>query len=171
MASNTLLSKIRIWLGLFMLGLVLSGLTAFPLRTELPIVMSVLAHLGVSAQSALMLWLAKVDEVLESTGREYPFLAYGTDWLGFAHVVIAAAFIGAWRDPVRNKWLFTFGLLNCAAVVPFAIIAGGARDIPFYWRLIDCSFGVFGAIPLWICRRYVTRMEQSAANLRYIQSL
>ena len=171
MSHNTLLRKIRIWLGVFMLGLVLSGLTAFPLRTELPLVMNVLAHMGVPAQSALMLWLAKVDEVLESTGREYPFLAYGTDWLGFAHLVIAAAFIGAWRDPVRNKWLFTFGLLNCAAVVPFAIIAGGARDIPFYWRLIDCSFGVFGAIPLWICRRYATRMEHSTANLRYIQSL
>ena len=111
-----------------------------------------------------MLWLFKVDQVLESTGRQYPFLAYGTDWLGFAHLVIAAVFIGAWRDPVRNKWLFTFGLYNCAAVIPFAIIAGHFRDIPFGWRLIDCSFGVFGAIPLWLCLRYVARLEQSSAN-------
>jgi len=162
MLTDQLVNRIRVCLGIFMLGLVLSGLTAFPLRTELPIVISVLGHLGVSAQSALMLWLNKVDEVLESTGRQYPFLAYGTDWLGFAHLVIAAAFIGAWRDPVRNKWLFTFGLWNCAAVVPFAIIAGGARDIPLYWRFIDCSFGVFGAIPLWICKRYVAMIEDAA---------
>ena len=26
-------------------------------------------------------------------------------------------------------------------------IFGAVRDIPFWWRLIDCSFGVFGAIP------------------------
>jgi len=161
---NALLSKIRIYLGIFMLGLVLSGLSAFPLRDELPIVIHTLASLGVSAQSELILWLSKVDQVLESTGRQYPFLAYGTDWLGFAHLVIAAVFIGAWRDPVRNKWLFTFGLYNCAAVIPFAIIAGHFRDIPFGWRLIDCSFGVFGAIPLWLCLRYVARLEQSSAN-------
>lgn len=161
----TQLSKIRFYLAIFIIGLILSGLTAFPLRTELPIVISTLSHFGVSAQSSLMLWLTKIDEVLESTGRQYPFLAYGTDWLGFAHLVIAMAFIGAWRDPVRNKWLFTFGLLNCAAVVPFAIIAGEFRGIPFYWRLIDCSFGVLGAIPLLLCLRYVARMErESPAN-------
>ncbi len=147
-----------------MLGLVLSGLTAFPLRTELPMVISVLGHLGFPAQSELMLWLSKVRDVLETTGQEYPFLAYGTDWLGFAHLVIAAAFIGAWRDPVRNKWLFTFGLLNCAAVVPFAIIAGAARGIPLHWRFIDCSFGILGAIPLWMCKRYVDLLEQGARN-------
>lgn len=164
MPNSQLLSRVRLYLGIFMLGLVLNGLTAFPLRTELPIVISTLAHMGISAQSALMLWLSKVDSVLESTGQQYPFLAYGTDWLGFAHLVIAAAFIGAWRDPVRNKWLFIFGLFNCAAVIPFAIVAGEARGIPFGWRLIDCSFGVFGSIPLWLCLRYVTRMEQSSAH-------
>jgi len=60
-------------------------------------------RLGISAQSTLVLWLTKVDEVLESAGRQYSFLAYGTDWLGFAHLVAALAFIGAWLDPVRNK--------------------------------------------------------------------
>ena len=164
MPAESLLRKLRFSLAIFLTGLVLSGLTAFPLRTELPIVINALSQIGVSGQSALMQWLTKVDAVLESTGRQYPFLAYGTDWLGFAHLIIAMAFIGAWRDPVRNKWLFTFGLLNCAAVVPFAIIAGQARGIPFGWRLIDCSFGILGAIPLWFCRRCVAEMEQTAAR-------
>lgn len=154
------LAKVRLNLAIFLTGLILSGLTAFPLRTELPIVINTLGHLGFSAQSALMMWLSKVDEVLETTGQQYPFLAYGTDWLGFAHLVVAMAFIGAWRDPVRNKWLFTFGILNCALVIPFAIIAGEFRGIPFYWRLVDCSFGVFGSIPLFLCLRYVARMEE-----------
>jgi hypothetical protein len=161
MQTALTLRKIRIALGVFMLGLVLSGLTAFPLRTELPIVIYTLEHLHAPADSAILLWLNKVDEVLETTGRQYPFLAYGTDWLGFAHIVIAAAFIGAWRNPVRNKWLFTFGLLNCAAVIPFAIIAGEFRGIPFYWRLIDCSFGFLGAVPLWLCLRYVALLENA----------
>jgi hypothetical protein len=28
------------------------------------------------------------------------------------------------------------------------MICGQVRGIPFYWRLIDCSFGVIGAVPL-----------------------
>jgi hypothetical protein len=27
------------------------------------------------------------------------------------------------------------------------------------WRLIDCSFGVIGAIPLVICRRMILNLE------------
>jgi hypothetical protein len=88
------------------------------------------------------------------------FLAYGTDWLAFAHLVIAVAFIGPLRDPVRNKWVLTFGVIACAGVVPLALIAGCVRGIPFYWRLIDCSFGVFGVVPLLICLSYVRRLER-----------
>ena len=36
--------------------------------------------------------------------RGYPLLAYGTDWLAFSHLVLAVVFLGAWRDPVRNRW-------------------------------------------------------------------
>jgi hypothetical protein len=33
-----------------------------------------------------------VQEAIARTNREYPFLAYGTDWLAFARLVIAVAF-------------------------------------------------------------------------------
>jgi hypothetical protein len=33
----------------------------------------------------------------------YPFLAYGTDWLAFVHLVIAVAFVGPFFDPVPDK--------------------------------------------------------------------
>ena len=82
------------------------------------------------------------------------FMAYGTDWLAFAHVIIAVAFIGPWRDPVRNRWVVTFGLIACAAVIPMALVFGPLRGIPVYWLLIDCSFGVIGFIPLWLVRSY-----------------
>ncbi len=92
-------------------------------------------------------------------------MAYGTDWLAFAHLAIAFAFLGPLRDPVRNKWVLVFGVIACVGVVPLAFIAGPIRGIPSYWRLIDSSFGLFGAIPLLICLRYVDRLERaSVAN-------
>ena len=89
-----------------------------------------------------------------------PFLFYGTDWLAFGHFVIAIVFIGALRDPVRNRWLFDFGLTACVLVIPYALVFGGIRGIPFWWRLIDCSFGVFGFIPLWFCRKWTRELER-----------
>jgi hypothetical protein len=148
---------IRLLLGLFAMGLVLSGLTAFPLQWELRLLTSWFgegAALG-AALPGLAHWLAYVQEGLETTGREYPFLAYGTDWLAFAHIVIAIAFLGPLRDPVRNIWVVEFGMIACLLVIPLALICGSIRGIPFYWRLLDCSFGVVGLIPLAIARRLI----------------
>jgi len=157
------LRRIRIWLGVFIAGLVLSGLTAFPLVTELRCLVSVLHHAWLQpfAQSTgLLAWIERVSAALAATDARYPFLAYGTDWLAFAHLVIAAAFIGPLADPVRNKWVITFGLVACAGVIPLALIAGQVRGIPIAWRLIDCSFGVGGSVPLLICRRLIAAIER-----------
>ena len=108
----------------------------------------------------MLRWLVTVRDALIATNARYPFLAYGTDWLAFAHLVIAIAFVGALRDPVRNRWLFLFGMISCLLVIPYAMACGGARGIPFYWRLIDCSFGVFGFIPLWFCWKWTGELER-----------
>jgi hypothetical protein len=90
------------------------------------------------AQSlGLLPWIERVFTALTATNVNYPFLAYGTDWLAFAHLVIATAFIGPYVDPVRNKWVITFGLIACAGVIPFVLIAGSVRGIPFPWRLVE----------------------------------
>jgi hypothetical protein len=80
--------------------------------------------------------------------------------------MIALVFVGALRDPVRNIWLFEFGMIACVMIIPFALVAGGFRGIPFDWRLIDCAFGVIGFIPLWFARRSTLELEteQIAAN-------
>jgi hypothetical protein len=101
------------------------------------------------------------NDAIGVTNTNYPFLAYGTDWLAFAHLVIAIAFVGPYIDPARNKWVITYGLIACGAVVPFALIAGYARGVPFYWRLLDCSFGVFGSMPLLRCRWLIGRAEHA----------
>jgi len=158
------LHRIRIWLAVFIAGLILSGVTAFPLQTELGWLVSRLhssSFRPIAESSRLLPWIERVNEGLTITHSRYPFLAYGTDWLAFAHMVIAVAFIGPYIDPVRNKWVITFGLIACAGVFPLALIAGPNRGIPLLWRLIDCSFGVVGSIPLWICRRSIVALERS----------
>ena len=96
---------------------------------------------------------------LRDTNVKYPFLAYGYDWLAFAHLVIAVAFIGVLQDPVRNKWVVQFGRIACIMVFPLAFTAGMIRGIPVFWRLIDCSFGLIGLIPLTICYRKIQKLE------------
>ena len=157
------LRRIRIWLAIFMAGLVLSGVTAFPLQTETCWLVAFLrsgSMRNLSETLHLLPWVELVNQALAETNAHFPFLAYGTDWLAFAHLVIATVFIGAYIDPVRNKWLITFGLIACAGVIPLALIAGPIRGIPFGWRLIDSSFGVFGCIPLLICRRSIRALEK-----------
>ena len=147
------------WLtGLFVLGLVLSGATAIPLPAEVNLLVNFLGPDG--QPSALAAWLLRVQTALVQTQSQYPFLFYGTDWLAFGHFVIAIAFVGAWRDPIRNRWLFDFGLIACALVIPYALLMGGLRGIPLWWRLIDCSFGVLGFVPLWFCRRWTIELQR-----------
>ena len=110
---------------------------------------------------ARIMFNMNVEEVrdgLRESYAKYPWLAYGTDWLAFAHLVIAVFFIGAFIDPVRNVWILQAGIVACALVIPLALICGAVRQIPIGWRLIDCSFGVFGLIPLWLCRRWVRQV-------------
>ncbi len=115
-----------------------------------------------TATSEPVRWLLTIRETLHETGDMHPFLFYGTDWLAFGHFVIAVAFVGVLRDPVRNRWLFDFGLIACVLVIPFALVFGGLRGIPIWWRLIDCSFGVFGFVPLWWCRRWSRELDTNA---------
>jgi len=44
------------------------------------------------------------------------------------------------------------------AVVPLAFIAGPIRQIPIFHILIDCAFGLFGIIPLIICKRWINKL-------------
>jgi hypothetical protein len=158
-----LIRKIRIWLVLFIAGLVLSGVTAFPMEYETSTLNRIFAVSPTpsAGEPALNTWLRRVYQGVANTNREYPFMAYGTDWLAFGHLVIALAFLGPLVDPVRNKWVFYFGIIACVGLLPLALIAGPIRGIPFYWRLIDCSFGIVGVVPLLICLRYVRRVEQT----------
>jgi hypothetical protein len=161
--TASMIKRIRLLLAIFMAGLVLSGATAIPLDTEIHALRQCLQQLGLADASGAAVWLAKIQTALTETNAKFPFLAYGTDWLAFAHFVIAIAFIGPWRDPVKNVWVIEFGMIACLLVVPFALGVGAVRGIPFGWRLIDCSFGVGGIIPLWLCRQEIKKLAPMAA--------
>lgn len=153
--ERKLRKNIRIQIILFMAGLVLSGITAFPIEAQLAIAND---HISMFPD-VLGQWISKVYAAVHATNNDYPYLSYGTDWLAFAHLVIAVVFIGPLKDPMKNIWVIQFGMIACSMVLPFALIAGSIRAIPFYWQLIDCSFGVFGFTLLCICYRNIKSVE------------
>ena len=154
--------RIKLLTWSFIIGLFLSGATAIPLQGELNLLVNFFGTKGETSEIGQ--WLLRVRDALAQTQAHHPFLFYGTDWLAFGHFVIAIIFIGALRDPVRNRWLFDFGLIACVLVIPYALVFGGLRGIPFWWRLIDCSFGVCGFIPLWFCRKWTNELEKTGAR-------
>ncbi|WP_030690615.1 hypothetical protein [Streptomyces globisporus] len=162
---RALLARIRVWLIVFVVCLVLSGATAFPLVTELRFLDSALAGWASPAADlfpALAEWIHRVREGVAAADEQAPYLLYGTDWLAFAHLVIAVAFHGAYRDPVRNIWVVEFGMIACVGIIPLALVCGPIRDIPFWWSVIDMSFGVIGILPLLHVRRMIKRLEAVA---------
>ncbi|MFE6976866.1 hypothetical protein [Streptomyces sp. NPDC057682] len=164
---RALLRRIRVWLVVFIVCLVLSGLTAFPLVHEVRWAEDLLTSPASPVPEhvpALMDWITRVRTGLDRADTDHPFVLYGTDWLAFAHLVIAVAFYGPYRDPVRNIWVVEFGMIACAGIVPLALICGPIRDIPFWWSVIDMSFGVFGVVPLLIVRRRIKELEALPAD-------
>jgi hypothetical protein len=154
LTQTQLKQRIRICMWVIIFGLAISGVTAFPLETELGAIKDHLTGLP----AALQIWIATIYNILHRVNLQYPYLSYGTDWLAFAHVMLAILFIGPLRDPVKNIWVIQFGMIACVMILPLAFIAGPIRQIPFFWRLIDCSFGLFGIIPLWVGYRYTMQL-------------
>jgi hypothetical protein len=152
---------IRLLLAVFMVGLLGAGLTAFPLIPEVNLLMSLMGD-GSWLEPLwpdMAHWITFVHQGLNATNVTYPFMFYGTDWLAFAHIMIAIAFIGPLRDPVKNVWVVEFGMMACVLLVVLALVCGPLRGIPWFWTIIDCSFGVFGIIPLVIAYRQIKRIS------------
>lgn len=148
---------IRNWLKFFIVALFISGATAIPVERELSYIIR-----NFPFEGSIKGWLEEVLLGIQNTAKDYPFLFYGYDWLAFAHFVLAILFIGPLKDPVKNKWVIQFGIIACILIIPFALIAGHFRGMPFWWRLIDCSFGVVGSIPLFICLKNIHKLETEA---------
>lgn len=163
MTNKTALQhRVRFLLIFFIFALSAAGLTAIPLRWEFALLNQ---WLGTNSYLSRILpsmseWISRVNDSIQNGYGQYPLLAYGTDWLAFAHVAIAVAFIGPLRDPIKNIWVIEFGMIACVLIIPWALIFGVVRQIPWFWTLIDISFGAFGIIPLWFVRRDILRISE-----------
>lgn len=150
-------------IALFVIIILLSGLTAIPIAPELNALLGLLAR-----GSDVHEWLKRVLSGYTEVKERYPYLLYGYDWLAFAHFILAILFMGAYRDPVKNVWIIEFGMISCMLVIPLAGIAGYFRHIPAGWQLVDCSFGVFGYIPLKIIHNKITVLSNALNNKTYL---
>ncbi len=152
--EKKLLRTIRRRVVLFIVLLILSGITAFPVQTELHWLM----QFQDSIPGFFRYWLFRVNAGVDEMATNYPFLLYGYDWLAYSHIVIALFFTGVYRNPARNEWVLRIGMLACAGVFVLAFVCGQVRGIPLFWTFIDCSFGFFGMVPLLIVQRLIRKL-------------
>lgn len=157
--NDRILARVRALTWVLIVGLVLSGVTAIPLRSEVAWLVKMTgaverAAKGLEQASDWAQWILRIQRALDRISAADPFLFYGTDWLAFGHFAIALAFVGALRDPVRNRWVFVFGMRACMLLIPYALVFGAIRGVPVWWRMIDCAFGISGFIPAWLCWRW-----------------
>ena len=148
------IKKIRRVVIVFIILLAVSGITAFPLNTEVDYM---LAHID-SFPVFFQQWIKTVHHSVHQTPS---IVLYGTDWLAFAHIIIALFFVGVYRDPVRNKFTITIGIIACISVFPLALICGPIRNIHFYHQIIDCCFGLFGLMPLLYIKNKINALEEN----------
>ena len=155
---NSIRSRIKLCIWIIIIGLFISGITAFPIESQLAFFVKHQAD----SSSVLSEWLNKVYVAVRETNRRYPFISYGTDWLAFAHILLAILFVGPLMDPVRNIWVVQFGIIAAVLIFPLAFVAGSIRGIPFFWQCIDCSFGAITLAILLPCHKWIKQMEASA---------
>jgi hypothetical protein len=165
MDSDHLKRRVSLLLAFYIVALLLAGLSAIPIGTGMEYLNNAVG-VGSPMETtwpALAEWITYVHQGVIETEQKYPFIFYGTDWLAFGHFVLAIAFIGPLRNPVRNIWVIELGMIACVLVLPYALVFGYLRGIPFFWRLLDGCFGVFGIIPLWLCRKWVKQLAAGDA--------
>lgn len=160
--ATLLRRRVRWAVGAFIAGLVLTGLSVFPVVTLVNF-LQVWVQLNLP-EFELTQWLTQVNQALQYNQQHYPFLLYTLDWLGFAHLLIALVFIGAWRDPVRNIWVIEFGMVACILTLPAILLFGIKTHIPPFWWLIDALFGAIGVAVLGYAHCCTRRLEQMLAT-------
>lgn len=167
--EQRIVKTIRVWTFIFIMAFVAVGVSALLLEYELDYLSSFLGVTSAenfTANNPFEQWIQQVLIGIKETNSKYPFISYGTDWLAFAHITIAIAFIGVFVRPLRNIWIIYFGMISCILVVPTALICGSIREIPLFWQLVDCSFGVLGLIPLIIILVYTKKLERITGSIR-----
>lgn len=149
--------KIKAAIIITIIGLLLNGLSAIPLKHELNILLSKPDALP----KFLRDWWVYVDKGLTATNNNYPFMRYGFDWLAFAHVLIAIAFIGPLQDPIKNQWVIIWGMIASALSIVMAFGWEHVRGIPIWWSCIDAAIAVVAFIILLLCNKWIQDLKRA----------
>lgn len=153
-------SRIKAAIIITIIGLLLNGLSSIPLRTELNILLSN----SDSLPQFLRDWWTYVNQGVLETSSKYNFMRYGFDWLGFAHLIIAIAFIGPLRDPVKNQWVVQWGMIASGLGILMAFGWERLRDIPIWWSFVDAGISYLAFVILWLCNRWITKLKLVTAH-------
>ncbi|MEP6466784.1 MAG: hypothetical protein ABJB05_10795 [Parafilimonas sp.] len=159
-SESKLRNKIKTAIILIIIGLLLNGISAVPLHTELKILLSNPEILP----EFLRNWWTYVHEGVRETTKHYGFMRYGFDWLAFAHLLIAIVFIGPLKDPIKNEWIITWGLIVSVLSIIMALGGERLRDIPFWWSCIDAGIAIISFIILWFCNKWIKQLKTITAN-------
>jgi len=158
--ENRLRRKIKIAIIITIAGLLLNGISAVPLISELKILLS--KHDALP--QFLRDWWVYVNKGVNYTTRYYPFMRYGFDWLAFAHLLIAIAFIGPLKDPIKNEWVVRWGMIASALSVVMAFGWERFRGIPLWWSCIDAAIAIVAFIVLWLCSKWINELKIAFTN-------
>ena len=143
MPRDRLLFRYRLVLGFFIIALIASGVTAFPLQQEcsdfLTSILGLKDATPVPLRRALIAgWSVLCVTACTHSDLKYPWLAYGTDWAG----VCAYYHCGLFHWPVsgsrvRNIWVLLRRPDRLWARFALAPHLRGAPWNSPGWRLID----------------------------------
>ncbi len=158
---KTLTRRVRLICAFFMIALILSGLTAIPIKWEVARLTALLAENTPAARlfPPLARWLSQIRLGLHQTGPNHDFLFYLTDWLAFGYIFIGLAFYGPLRDPVKNIWIINWAVILFAAAFPTILISAHVRNIPLFWQLFDLSSALLGLSLLLLTRHYIKQLQ------------
>ena len=158
--ERRLRNQIKLVIVITIIGLLLNGFSAVPLRTEMRLLLSG----SDSFPQFLQDWWLYVNQGVLETSDKYNFMRYGFDWLGFAHLLIAIAFIGPLRDPVKNQWVVQWGMIAAALSIAMAFGWERMRNIPVWWSFIDAGISYAAFVLLWICNRWIQQLKMMRAE-------
>lgn len=158
--------RIRWMLCVVVLGLVFSGLTTFPLMWEVNILNNWLGDPSdLSTIPEVSGFISHIYEGVNLVHQQYPFFLYGLDWLGFAHIAIALAFLGPIRQPLEHYWVVEWAILVCLICVPAILFFGYIREMPLFWSLIDSVFPLIALVPLCIAFKDIRSLRNQLCQL------
>ena len=158
--EKQLRKRIKVAIIITIVGLLLNGISSLPLRTELDILLRYPDRLP----PFLLEWWTYVRQGVYETSEKYNFMRYGFDWLAFAHLIIAIAFIGPLRDPIKNQWVIQWGMIVAALSILMAFGWERMRDIPIWWSFVDAGISYIAFTVLWLCNKWIGKLKSISSQ-------